>query len=295
MVFGFLGLKQGNVTIIDLPMNNEIKKKSFKKFSLFGFFTCLITFVLAFLFKDHLISFLTYLELMSTSNLLEFNLVMLLLFICVSLPVLWGYIICVLICSYVYSFFYGFLTVVLFSTCGMTCSYFICRYMFYDYANTSVQRFEYLKAVCAVIRSNDKGYKIVFLSRLMPVPFGLANAVFAVADVNLFKYILASVVGLMPSQLILCYIGSTFKSMSDVLVNQNTGRTATLVFLVQLVIAFGVMYYILKAAKIEINKHLNIEANKNTASNLNLIEEISTSDLKSENIKLLGSASVQSV
>ena len=91
----------------------------------------------------------------------------------------------------------------------------------------------------------------------MPIPFGLANTLFSVTDVDFKKYIIASVIGLMPSQLILCYMGSTLKSMSDVLVNDKTAKTASFVFIIQLFIAIGVLYYILHAAKNELNKHLD--------------------------------------
>jgi protein maelstrom len=105
----------------------------------------------------------------------------------------------------------------------MTISFFICRYMFKDFTNNTVKNIAYLRAIFNLIQSNESGYKIVFLSRLMPLPFGLANALFAVTDVDFFIYILASVIGLVPSQLILCYMGSTLKSMSDVLANEKTG------------------------------------------------------------------------
>jgi protein maelstrom len=178
------------------------------------------------------------------------------LFICVSLPILWGYLVCVIICSYVYGLFYGFLIVCLYSSIGMAVSFFVCRYMFYDCAHQRVQSVAYLRAISTVIESQDKGFQIIFLSRLMPIPFGLANTVFAVTDVCFRKYLMASVIGLVPSHIILCYMGSTLKSMTDVLVNENTAKTAYLVFVVQMIIAVLVMYYILKAAKHELNKHL---------------------------------------
>lgn len=68
--------------------------------------------------------------------------------------------------------------------------------------------------------------------------------------------------GLVPTQLILCYIGSTLKSMSDVLSNDSTARTASFVFVVQLIVAFAAMYYILNAAKKELDKHISGEAGK---------------------------------
>jgi uncharacterized membrane protein YdjX (TVP38/TMEM64 family) len=150
---------------------------------------------------------------------------------------------------------------VAYSAFGMAASFYICRYTFYDCAHQRVNSVPYLKAIITVIESNEKGFKVIFLSRLMPIPFGLANTVFSVTDVSIHKYLLASIIGLMPSQLILCYMGSMLKTMSDVLSDESTAKTATLVFVAQLFIAVGVMYYILNAAKSELDKHI-IKANK---------------------------------
>lgn len=235
---------------------------SVRNISYFGLISCLATLVLAFLFKDYLVTILSYLEAKSSSNLIEFHLILILLYIGVSLPILWGYLVCILISSYVYSFLTGFLLVVLYSGLGMSVSFFACRYMFYDCANQRVKSHAYLQAIAAVIESNDKGFQIIFLSRIMPIPFGLANTLFSVTDVQFKKYMIASLLGLMPTQLILCYMGSTLKSMSDVLLNDDTAKTASLVLIVQIIIAIGAMYYILNAAKHELDKHL-ISTNNN--------------------------------
>lgn len=234
----------------------SIKKPSLKNVSYFSLLTCLASLILAFLFKDYLINLLIYLEDKSKTNALEFHIILLLMFVLVSLPILWGYMVCVLICAYVYSIFYGFLLVVTYSTIGMSVSFVVCRYMLYDCARLRVQSYAYLRALSTVIESKEKGVQVVFLSRLMPIPFGLANTLFSVTDIQFRKYMLASVIGLTPSQFILCYMGSTLKSMTDVLVNRSTARTAYLVFVAQLIIAVLVMYYILRAARNELNKHL---------------------------------------
>jgi protein maelstrom len=275
--------------ILQLESLKKVRNYSLKNFSYFGLISCLVTLVLAFLFKDYLVTILSYLEAKSSSNLIEFHLILLLLYIGVSLPILWGYLICILICSYVYSFMNGFILVVFYSGVGMGISFFICRYMFYDCAHQRVKSIAYLQAISTVIESNDKGFQIIFLSRIMPIPFGLVNTLFSVTDVQFKKYMIASLVGLMPTQLILCYMGSTLKSMSDVLVNEETAKTASLVLVVQLIIAIGAMYYILNAAKNELDKHLNKTSNaigtnaikpSSSHNNLNvLIKSNSSSDL----------------
>lgn len=114
----------------------------------------------------------------------------------------------------------------------------------------------------------------------MPLPFGLANALYAITDVKFKIYLLASVIGLIPSQLILCYMGSTLKSMTDVLANEKTAQTAYFVFVIQLVIAVIVLYYILNLAKMELDKHLN--KNPNSTEMINEQDNIKQVLIKSD-------------
>ena len=65
--------------------SNDLRKTlcdlSFRKISnFFGIFTCLTSLVLAFLFKDYLINLLEYLEKKSNSNIIEFHLILILLY-----------------------------------------------------------------------------------------------------------------------------------------------------------------------------------------------------------------------
>lgn len=240
-----------------MTMKQQIQESNKLSFSYFGVFSCLATLVLAFFFKEYLINLLTYLETKSSTNVVEFHLILISLFIFMSLPVLSPYIICILICSYVYGFLYGMPLVIGYTIIGMTASFFICRYLFFDFAHAKVKSLVYFDVICSLISSNEKGYKIIFLSRLMPLPFGIANLAFAITKVNFHTYILSSVLGLLPSQLILCYVGSTLKSMSDVLVNESTAKSAWFVFIFQLVIACFVSYYILTAARAELQKHID--------------------------------------
>jgi len=278
----------------ELIGNNATRKvSSIKNFSLIGIFTCLATLVLAFIFKDDFIYVLSYLEQKSNSNIVQFHILLIILFTFVSLPILWGYTICTLICAYVYSFFYGFLLVMLYSAIGMTISFYVCRYVFYDCAHQRVKSINYLQAISSIIESNDKGFKIIILSRLMPLPFGLVNTLFSVMDIHYKSYIINSLIGLAPTQLVLCYMGSTLKSMSDVLANQSTAKTASVVFLFQLIVSVGVLMYILTAAKHELEKHieetknLKNESQKELYNNFIRVTDTSETDnLMNSNVQL---------
>jgi uncharacterized membrane protein YdjX (TVP38/TMEM64 family) len=130
---------------------------STKRISYAGILTCLTTGVLAFIFKDYLIYLLTYLEAKSKDNLIIFHSVVILLYIGVSLPIFWGYILCLFICAYVYHFYIGFILVVVYTIIGVSIAFFICRYVFYDYAHSSVKNFKYVHIFNAIVQSKEKG------------------------------------------------------------------------------------------------------------------------------------------
>ena len=54
----------------------------------------------------------------------------------------------------------------------------------------------------------------------------------------------------------MCYIGSSIKSLTDES-NDTTYRLTLIIFVVQLSIAVGLMYYVLNMAKNELDLHLN--------------------------------------
>lgn len=217
--------------------------------------TCFGTLVSTFGFKDNLPAILSYLEAIS-SNYFLFNFILILLYIFVSLPFLWGYTVCILICSYIYSFIYGFLLTCFYSAIGMTISFYVCRYHISKCVYSTLDS-KYVYTLKQIIESQN-GFKVILLSRLVPLPFGLANTLFALTNVGYLKYILSSCIGLIPSQLLTCYIGSTLKSLSDaILVNSKAAKTASFIFIVQFIFIFIFMFYLFKLARAEFEKQLN--------------------------------------
>ena len=90
---------------------------------------------------------------------------------------------------------------------------------------------EYIRAIYSVI-SGPQAFKVVVLARLTPVPFGLQNAVFSASRYLLtssvltdglysslatHRYLLASVLGLLPTQSCNVYIGSTLRRLVIIL------------------------------------------------------------------------------
>lgn len=89
------------------------------------------------------------------------------------------------------------------------------------------------------------------LARLTPIPFGLQNAVFSITDVSLPNYLVASSVGLLPTQLLNSYLGTTLRTMEDVIAEQSV--SGYFVFSLQIIISIGLMFYVVHRAQVELN------------------------------------------
>lgn len=243
------------------------------KLTIIGIITCISTLFLAIYFKDSILNIFIYLDTIESENQFLLNLIIFLLFIAVSLPILWGYSLCILIVSYIHDFFYGFLITIVYSSIGMSVSFFMCRYLFYNlncttrYANSISSNNVYFNVFVDCIEGKN-GYKIVLLSRIVPLPFGLANLLYAMTKISFVRYIIASTIGLMPTQLLTCYIGSTLKSIADIISysKSKTAMNAYYIFAIQLLISFVLMYYLVKMAKGEFDRRLNLALNKNISN-----------------------------
>jgi uncharacterized membrane protein YdjX (TVP38/TMEM64 family) len=60
-----------------------------------------------------------------------------------------------------------------------------------------------------------EGWKIVILLRLCPIPFGLANYLYGLTAVRFGDYIVATMIGSLPSLLLFCQLGAAGKAGLD--------------------------------------------------------------------------------
>ena len=82
---------------------------------------------------------------------------------------------------------------------------------------TPISRFFLCTGLKALINAVDgvNGMRVVCLARLTPIPFGIQNAVFAISVLPRWKYVAASMIGLLPGQIIEAYIGSSLKNLGE--------------------------------------------------------------------------------
>ena len=100
------------------------------------------------------------------------------MFTVVSFPVTWGYIILNVAAGYLFGFMLGFFIVVVSVACGLSSAFIVCRRYLRDFVRSKLES-DSLKAIMRVVEGK-RGFKVIALTRLTPVPFGLQNGLFAV-------------------------------------------------------------------------------------------------------------------
>jgi uncharacterized membrane protein YdjX (TVP38/TMEM64 family) len=101
------------------------------------------------------------------------------LFTVVSFPMTWGYIILNIAAGYLYGLCLGVVIVMFCALCGILIAHITIRKCLTNFVMTRLAN-DSVKAIIRVVES-EHGFKMVTLSRLTPIPFGLQNALFAVS------------------------------------------------------------------------------------------------------------------
>ncbi|XP_032876050.1 transmembrane protein 64 isoform X1 [Amblyraja radiata] len=171
-------------------------------------------------------------------------------FIAVSFPCSWGYIVLNVAAGYLYGFVLGLGLVVTGVLIGTFIAHLVCKRLLSAWVSAKVRANEQLSAVVKVVEGGS-GLKVVALARLTPIPFGLQNAVFSITNLSLPNYLVASSVGLLPTQLLNSYLGTTLRTMEDVIAEQNV--SGYLIFSLQICISVGLMFYVVHRAHTELD------------------------------------------
>ena len=137
----------------------------------------MVGFVFIWVARGHLMLVLDWLEHLPW---LERFVVFILLFTMVSFPFGFGYIILNMMAGYLYGVVCGQIVVMVSVAVGFSIAFLLCRSSLRDYARDTLLTSNALQAVMRVVEGPN-GLKVVVLTRLTPVPFGLQNVLFAVS------------------------------------------------------------------------------------------------------------------
>ncbi len=110
---------------------------------------------------------------------------------------------------------WGTLLVSLASVSGATIAFLIARSFGREWTRRRIERYPKFKIMDRAIGEN--GFKLVLLMRLQPVflPFAILNYALGLTRVRLRDYVLASWIGMLPATTLYVYVGTSVKSISD--------------------------------------------------------------------------------
>ncbi|MFP4356795.1 MAG: TVP38/TMEM64 family protein [Phycisphaerae bacterium] len=116
----------------------------------------------------------------------------------------------------------GTITVSVGSTLGSTAAFLVGRTFARDWVRRKVAGRPKFAAIDRAV--GEQGFKIVLLTRLSPIfPFNMQNYAYGLTGVKLWKYMLASWIGMLPGTLAYVYIGSGLRSLTEVAAGEVEG------------------------------------------------------------------------
>jgi len=98
---------------------------------------------------------------------------------------------------------------------GSAISYWLCGTLCKDWVERKVLQNKKTEVLLKAVRKH--GFKIILMSRLTPIPFGLQNALFGISGIKFHWYLIATFTGMLPEAFLWCYFGSKIHEITDVL------------------------------------------------------------------------------
>lgn len=229
--------------------STDKKETNCYQVTLSSVFLITITCFLLLVCRDYIKNLLVWME--NVDSIVGF-LIFLVLYTIVSYPMAWGVILLMLACGYLYGLIYGPVIVEVCSAVGVAIAHVTMKKFCRSFI---IKRF-YNDSMTAVISVVDgkHGFKVVALTRLTPLPFGLQNSLFSLTDIPLLSYVSASSLGMLPTAVLNCYMGTTLRSMSDILTDETNQKTGWIVLVVQILFTIALMCFVVRKARAELKK-----------------------------------------
>jgi len=165
------------------------------------------------------------------------NLILIGCYIIIAFPVAVGYTAVGLACGFIYGPIIGvFTTFVGAQIIGSSISFWLCGTLCKEWVEKKLANNKKADAVLRAVRKN--GFKIIIMSRLTPIPFGIQNALFGVSGIHFIPYTLATWAGMLPEAFLWCYFGSKAREINDVVHGEaNFGAWQKVILAVEVVAA----------------------------------------------------------
>jgi len=208
------------------------------------------------------------------------NVMFVVMFFIVSFPfVLGGYLPLTLGAGSLYGVLYGTITVSIGSTFGGIAAYWICKKLTERYIDMSaLKSSSQFHLFTNILKASDHTFLVTLLARWAPIPFGLQNIFFVLADIPFRDFFFVTWIGLLPLQILYTYFGATLRSLSKIASGEaelDDMQKISIVF--QIVVIVGLVSYFVYLSK----RAQRLQAQQQQNQTLEL-ETINTVDLKEE-------------
>jgi len=145
--------------------------------------------------------------------------------------------------SAVFGFTLGLFTSALGIILGAAAGYFLSRLFLRKDLADQLKGRPTFKAIDQAIA--EEGWKIVFLLRLCPIPFGLANYLYGLTAIPFLPYLITSFVGAIPGMILFSQLGSAGKAGLQALASGNLNKGGGEIVLVAISLAASIALIVL--------------------------------------------------
>lgn len=162
--------------------------------------------------------------------------------------------------GFLFGVVYGTITVSIASVSGAAVAFVIGRTLLRRPIERRIASYPRFQAIDRAV--GEQGFKIVLLTRLSPIfPFNLLNYAFGLTDVKLWRYVLASWLGMLPGTIMYVYLGSALKSLAEVAAGApEGGAPQTVFFLVGLAMTIVATVVITRVARRALDEAVSAHA-----------------------------------
>ncbi|KAL6049123.1 hypothetical protein QOT17_020674 [Balamuthia mandrillaris] len=174
------------------------------------------------------------------------NLLFVVAFVVIGFPFTMGYIPLAIGAGFLYGMLGGTLTISVGATLGCAVCFLLCRTVTRSWMERKLSGNPKFHTFMREVERN--AWKLTFLTRLLPLPFGLVNALFALSSISFPVYLVGSFIGLLPFQLLWTHFGTTLKDLSQV-DNVPFGPGQQLLMLLQLLLMVGLTLYMVRLGR----------------------------------------------
>lgn len=105
-------------------------------------------------------------------------------------------------------------TVLIGTILGSILGFWSCRVLCKSWFQRKINENPTLQAFMHTMES--KGFYLIVIMRMAPIPFGVQNGLFSVSNVSVLAFSVATIVGLVPEILMLVYMGTTMADLTSI-------------------------------------------------------------------------------